>query len=684
MKKTLILEIGTEELPISIFPDVLTEMKRVFSKLIKAEGLEFNEIKTMATPRRLTLLATGIPDKQLEKEIDVIGPPYKIAFDDKDRPTKAAYGFAKKYNVSIDALIKIETKKGEYVGLKIKESGKPTLEILASLLPKYILSLSFPKSMRWYKYKIHFVRPIHWILALFDGKMIPFSLEDINSSNITFGHRFIAPQPIVVSHPKDYEPFLEKAFVIVDHLKRQNLIINLLKQAAKELNGKVIMDKDLLNWVNFLTEYPVSIIGNFDKEFLFLPEPVLITVLKQHQKCFAVKDNNDHLLPVFIAIINTPIKDFNLVRNGLERVVKARLSDARFFYEEDLKIPLSQRISKLNGIIFQERLGTVLEKVKRLKLLVSSLTETICPKKKKIILRAASLCKADLTTEMVNEFPELQGIMGGIYAREQGERKEVVKAISEHYLPIEAGGKLPETLEGAILAIADKIDTIVGCFGVGLIPTGTADPYALRRLAIGILRILLERNISLSLFELVQLSLNTYGRFDKKIKEEVLIFLKTRLFSLLQEKGYPYHIIEAVISVFDGDVPKTYKKAEALYAFSKTDKFEPLVIAYKRVYRILETEVNKPINVNIFTMPQEKALYEKYLDLSEDIKDLIEKENFYKALHMLVILKPFIDDFFDHVLVMTEDNSLRENRLALLTQLKSLFLKIADLGKIPI
>jgi len=681
--KTLLLEIGTEELPISIFPKILEDMKNILAERLKAERLNFDHIKTMATPRRLAVLVTGIPETQAEKEIDIIGPPYKVAFTADNKPTKAAFGFAKKHGVSVERLVKIKTKKGEYVGLKIKEKGKPTLEILKELLPKYILSLPFPKTMRWHKSKIHFARPIHWILAILDKDVIPFSLEEIKSNNLTFGHRFMAPNPIIISHPEEYSSVLKKVFVIIDPIEREKRIINLLEKIAQEINGSPILDKDLLNWVNFLVEYPVAVRGKFDEEFLSLPEPVLITVMKQHQKCFAIRDNNGNLLPAFIAIINISVKDILPIKIGLERVIRARLADARFFYQEDLKVPLSERIIKLKDIIFQAKLGTMAEKVERLKSLATWITESLFPEKKDIILRATILCKADLTTEMVNEFPELQGIMGGIYAKAQGENETVACAISEHYLPIEAGGTLPKTIEGAILSIIDKMDTIVGCFGIGLIPTGTADPFALRRQAIGILRILFEKNISFSLFNLIELSLKTYGKFEK-IKEKIISFFKTRLASLLQEKNYPYPIVEAVLSVFDGNVPSIFRKADALFKFSKTSQFEPLVIAYKRVYRIIQNPIDRTPQINLFQTPEEKKLYEKYIEVEQKIKRLLEKNDFLKALETLTILKPFIDNFFDHVLVMTEEKSLRNNRLALLTQIKKLFLKVADLSKIPI
>ena len=683
--KTLVLEIGTEELPLTIFPEILAQMETLFSEYLQQANLTWSKIKIMATPRRLTVMVTGLPEKQTGKEIEVIGPPYKIAFDHDGNPTKAAIGFAQKQGVSVSELTCIETPKGEYVGVKIKESDQPTEEILAKLLPDYILSLSFPKSMRWHEGKIRFSRPIHWILALLDNKIISFTIDGIKSNNITFGHRFSAPEAITISHPDQYISKLKKAFVIVEPEKRRDEIINLANKAAQGIGGRPLLDKELLNWVNFLVEYPVAIAGKFDDAFLELPSPVLITVMKHHQKYLPIQNEKQRLLPGFVAIINTPVVNIKPVQKGLERVLQARLADARFFYEKDLKTPLIDYLPQLKGVIFQADLGSVWEKVQRIQKIASWLAEKIAPEKKEAVIRAALLCKADLITEMVNEFPELQGVMGGIYAQKQGEPEAVVKAIKEHYLPIEAGGVLPQTEEGAILSIADKIDTIVGCFGVGLIPTGTSDPFALRRNSLGILRILHEKAFSLSLFELIDFGIKAYeNRFASEIKGQLIEFFKTRLTSLLLEKGYPHPVMEAVLAVFNGHVPSTFAKAHALSEFSQSLHFQPLVIAYKRVHRIITTVISTGPNPALFKEPQERALFEKYLEIKKKINTLLGKKDYYGALNTLVTLKSFIDDFFDHVMVMVEDKELRQNRLALLTQIKELFLQLADLSKIPI
>ncbi|MDL1970280.1 MAG: glycine--tRNA ligase subunit beta [Candidatus Desulfofervidaceae bacterium] len=688
MSKTLLLEIGTEELPVSIFPKILADMETLLAKKLAEAGLSYKHINPLATPRRLVVFVTGLPEKQADKVEEVIGPPYRVAFDNEGKPTKAAFGFAQKQGVSVEALQVIDTPKGQYVGVKIHETGRPTAEVLAELLPGYILSLPFPKSMRWHTGKIRFARPIHWILALLDEKTIPLSLDGIKSENVSYGHRFVTKEPIIVSHPDNYLPTLEKYNVIVDHKKREKLIVELVEKAAQATNGKPLLDADLLNWVNFLVEYPVAVAGQFDQEFLNLPEAVLITVMKHHQKYFAITDIDGHLLPAFVAVINTPVTDLDSVKTGLERVLRARLADARFFYESDLKTPLSNRVSQLKGVIFQADLGTVWEKTERLKQLCAWLAEVTLPEKKDTFVQAAFLCKADLTTEMVNEFPELQGIMGGIYAQKQGEPEEVARAISEHYLPTEAGGELPQSFAGALLSLADKIDTIIGCFGVGLTPTGTTDPFALRRQAIGIVRILNEKDIPLSLLSLIELGLKAYAdRFEAKkeeIKTQVLQFFKNRLAHLLMEKGNDYAVTEAILAVFDGDIPAAFAKAEALTTFSKSAQFEPLVIAYKRAHRIIEAPVTAPPKPELFVAPEEKSLYEKYLETKEKVEKLLVEKSYKEALETLGGLKSFIDDFFDHVMVMVDDEVLRKNRLALLTQVKQLFLKVADLSKIPI
>lgn len=533
--------------------------------------------------------------------------------------------------------------------------------------------------MRWGYSKIRFVRPIHWILAILGEEVVPFEIDGISSGRQTYGHRFLKKESLSIENKNEYIAKLKEAYVIVDQKQRAALIKKEAENEAADIDAYVLQDDALFNEVNFLIEYPVAVLGKFEEKFLELPEIVLITVMKHHQKYFAVVNEKKKLLPYFVAIINMPVKDIEPVRIGLERVLKARLEDARFFYQQDLKTSLEKRVEILKQVIFQEKLGTVWEKAQRVKKLVRTLGESICSDKVNLLERAAILCKADLTTEMVNEFPELQGIMGGIYARKKGENSEVARAISEHYLPTSAVGALPETKIGSILAIADKIDTIVGYFGIGLIPTGTADPFALRRQSIGILRIL--KKMQFSLDKLIEISLDIYG-FSTEIKEKIDYFFRQRLQYLLLDKGYPFEIADAILSVFDGNVLACFKKAEALKRFKDTKDFTPLVMAYKRVHRIIETPIYEAINPKLFEV-EERRLYEDYKEAKKKVENLIEKGDFYKAFETLSKLKAPIDRFFDHVMVMAEDPILRNNRLALLTQIKDLFLKIADLSKIP-
>jgi len=680
MARDLLLEIGTEELPISIFPEILNTLKEIIGGQLDRVGLKYRDIKVMATPRRLTIFVYDMVERQPDKVELILGPPYNLAFDEEGNPTKAAIGFAKKQAVDLKDLKAVDTKKGRYVAIEHIKEGKKAEEVLRELLPQYILSLPFKKTMRWGHSRIRFVRPIHWVLALLGKDIIPFEIDGISSGRDTYGHRFLEKGPMPIENTDEYISRLKEAHVVVDHEERKKLIKREAEREVAKIGAYILEDEALLDQINFLVEFPVAILGKFEKKFLGLPQTVLITVMKHHQKYLAVVDKEGELLPYFVAVINMPVRDIGPVRTGLERVLKARLEDARFFYEQDLKVPLKERVEALRHVIFQEKLGTVWEKVQRVRRLARALGERICPDKIESLERAATLCKADLTTEMVNEFPELQGIMGEIYARESGEEPEVAKAISEHYLPISAGGTLPKTQIGSLLAIADKIDSIVGCFGIGLIPTGEGDPFALRRQAIGVLRIL--KKISFPLGEIIEMGLNIHG-FSLEIKEKIDYFFRQRLQYLLLDEGHPFEVVDAVLSVFDGDVLACFRRVEALKRFKETEDFSPLVMAYKRVHRIIETPIYDLPEPELFEAEEEKRLYETYQKIEEEVEDLIKKGRFYEALGALSMLKVPIDKFFDHVMVMVEDHALRKNRLALLTQIKRLFLKVADLSKIP-
>ena len=465
--KELVLEIGTEEIPAGFVPQALIDFESLVKKELETDRIEFNGMKTFGTPRRLVLLIESISERQKDIEATKIGPSKQASFDSEGNPTKAAIGFAKSQSVSVESLKVIQTEKGEYVCALKKETGRPALELLSFVLPKLILSISFQKSMRWADVPIRFVRPIHWILALLGGEVIPFEVGNVRSGDVTYGHRFMHPDPIRV---KDFQSYLQKtreAFVIVDPVERKKMIEEGMVREGAEVSGRVLRDEGLLNEVNFLVEYPVALCGNFDRAFLSLPREIVIHSMKEHQRYFPVEDEHGVLLPHFVCISNTNPKDQKVVVKGNERVLKARLSDATFFFQEDLKISLENRLEQLKKVVFQAKLGTSYEKVMRFKGLALFLGERVDPKLRETIERVSLLCKADLVTGMVGEFPKLQGIVGREYARLSGEKLEVYEAIYEHYLPAFAGDRLPSHSVGDIVSIADKMDTIVGCFRGG-------------------------------------------------------------------------------------------------------------------------------------------------------------------------------------------------------------------------
>ncbi|MBP1723163.1 MAG: glycyl-tRNA synthetase, beta subunit, partial [Deltaproteobacteria bacterium] len=545
----LLLEIGTEEIPSGFIPKAMEEMQSLLEKAFQAQRIGYKDVKAMGTPRRLVLVATGVAPAQEGRIVETIGPAKRIAFDPQGNPTKAALGFARGQGIPVEELMTVRTEKGEYVCARKEEKGEETFQLLPAILPRLIASIPFPKSMRWMDLDNSFARPIHWLLALFDGKVIPFQIGNIASGNVSRGHRFMALGSFQVKDLPDYLRRLKNSFVIVNPEERRELILAEVNQAASEVSGHIFKDDGLLEIVTHLVEYPVAIRGGFGKEFLSLPREVLISAMREHQRYFSVCDSKGDLLPFFVAVSNTKPRDPRVVIRGNERVLRARLSDAQFFFMEDQKVPLIQRLEGLKKVVYHSKLGTSYEKVMRISALADFLAQRIDPSLLETVKRAALLCKGDLITGMVGEFPSLQGVMGQVYARLSGEKEEVAQAILEHYLPAAAGGALPTSQPGAILSLADKLDTITGCFGVGLIPTGTADPYALRRQTLGIINIILGRRFSLSLSELIQKSLSLLRekieRPPQEIQADVLDFFKGRLQNLLVSRGISADVVEA-------------------------------------------------------------------------------------------------------------------------------------------
>jgi glycyl-tRNA synthetase beta chain len=685
--KELLLEIGTEEIPAGFLPRALIDLGKLIRKEMEANRIDFEGVKTLGTPRRLILVIESVAEKQKDLEVKKVGPAKQAAFDGSGNPTKAAIGFARSQSVPVESLKVVETEKGEYVCAVKEEQGKPTFELLSSILPRVILLLPFQKSMRWAETAIRFARPVHWILALWGGEVIPFEIGGIKSGNVTWGHRFMHPGPIAV---EDFHSYLRKtrdAFVIVDPAERKKKIEEEMIREGASVSGRVLRDEELINEVNFLVEYPVALCGGFDEEFLSLPREILIHAMKEHQRYFPVEDDRGTLLPCFICISNIVPRDRKVVVRGNERVLRARLSDAAFFFKEDQKISLEKRVEQLRSVVFQAKLGTSYEKVMRFKELALFICKKIDPKLSDQVERASLLCKADLVTGMVGEFPKLQGIVGREYARLSGEKREVAEAIHEHYLPAFAGDRLPSSPIGDAVSIADKMDTIVGCFGVGLIPTGTADPFGLRRQALGIIRIILEKRYGLSLIELIEESGDLVKvkmeRPFSEVKKEVLDFVRTRYQYFLLDKGYPFDVIDAVLAASFDQLPDVQARIDAVKGAKESKDFESVVIGFKRAMNIIRgaSEI-KEVEPSLFSEPAEQHLYQSFLDAKERIESHLNQRDYPAAILDMTRMKGPIDEFFDRVMVMVEDEAIRNNRLGLLDKIGKLFLRIADFSKL--
>ncbi len=689
MGKELLLEIGAEEIPAGFVLHALKEITLLIRNELDANRIAHGEVKTLGTPRRLTLLVEDIAEKQEDMKREKLGPPIHMAFDDRGKPTKAALGFAKGQGLRVENLVTVKGDKGEYLCAVRKEEGKPSSSLLAEILPKVISSISFPKSMRWSTVKIRFARPIHWILALFDGEVIPFTFGGIESGNCSYGHRFMAPQAFEVRDFQTYERQIKCAFVIVDPQERRKMIAEGIAKAAKEVSGTVLSNRDLLEEVTYLVEYPTAIVGNFEREFLGLPREVVINAMQEHQRYFPIVDERGGLMPYFVSICNTRPPDMETVRRGNERVLKARLSDAKFFFEEDTKEPLDRKVEALKGVIFQAQLGSSYEKVLRFKELALSLARKFRPDLEGKVERAAMLCKADLVTGMVGEFPTLQGVVGREYAIISGEDEEVAIAISEHYLPAFAGDRLPSGPVGDFISIGDKLDTIVGCFGIGLMPTGAGDPFALRRQALGIIHIILGKGYPISLSELIRMAVELLkGKIERsheEIEADVLAFFRGRLVNLLISKGYPGDLVEAVLAVQADDLQDAHARVEALAKFKGKPEFEPLAVVFKRVANILKgVDYDLKTDPALFETPQENRLHERYLSMKERFTSLMKNGDYEGVIGALARLRVPVDEFFDHVLVMAEDKRLRGNRLSLLGKIHGLFSQVADFSRVRV
>ena len=686
MGKELLLEIGTEEIPAAFLPKAMADMDELIRKALSGERISHGEVKTLATPRRLCLCVAEVAETQEDQVIEKIGPTRKAAFDDQGNPTKAAIGFAKGQGIELAAVEIVQTDKGEYLCARKTIAGGSVADLLPSLLAKFITTIPFKKSMRWSNLEIRFARPIHWILALFGGEVIPFRLENIRSVSTSRGHRFLSPDPFPVAGYDDYLEKTRRAGVIVDPEERKRIIREEAALAAGSVAGYPLITDDLLETVAFLVECPTAVCGGFDPEYLKLPREVLTTTMMSHQKYFPVVDGGGKLLPHFITINNTPARDPSIVTRGNEKVIRARLSDARFFFEEDQKISLERRFEDLRKVVYHTLLGTSYEKVLRFRKLAALIAARIDPGLAATVDRAAVLAKADLDTQMVGEFSELQGVMGREYALLAGEEPVVAQAIYEHYLPLAAGGELPTTDVGAIVGIADKLDTITGFFAVNLIPSGTADPYALRRQALGIINVILARAYPLDLEELIQAGIDGLGDRCKRpaetIKNDVLEFFRARLENQLIAQGHPYDVVDAVLATGYSRLTETLKKLEAMEKFRYHDDFQPLAVACKRVANILKDFRNGTVRTELFQEGAEKELYRVFLEVESQATAYLSDQRYEEALTEMARLRAPVDAFFAAVMVMAKEEDIKFNRLSLLEKLASLFRRVADFSKL--
>jgi glycyl-tRNA synthetase beta chain len=690
MSKELLFEIGTEEIPSEYLPAALADLAATAKRLLGEERLAFGSVRTLATPRRLVLLAEGLAEAQEDRVRQVTGPTKAVAFDAEGNPTRAAQGFARAQGVPVEQLQVRVLEKGEYVVAVVEERGAKAVDLLPGLLVRLIGQLSFPKFMRWGNGTVRFVRPIRWLLALYGGRLLEFTVDGVPSGNKTYGHRFLSPRSARVRGFAEYLQTLEEKHVIVDQDRRRDLVVRLATEAAASVGGAPLLDPDLVETVTHLVELPTVVCGSFKPEFLALPREVVITPMRKHQRYFPVVDAGGNLLPHFVAISNTSAKDMELIREGNERVLRARLTDAEFFYREDRKIPLADRVPDLQGIVFQERLGTVLDKVDRIEALAAHLAEAMGPDTAAAAKarRAARLCKADLATTMVKEFPELQGIMGADYARLSGEEAEVARAIEEHYRPRFAGDAVAGSTLGAIVALADKLDTLSGCFGIGVTPTGAGDPFALRRAALGVVVTLLDRKLAIPLAPAVRRALALLGarcvRPAAEVEREVLEFLRGRLHTLLQERGIAADLADAALAAGIDNVPDAARRAEALMGLRKEPDFAELAVTFRRVVNILPPGFSRPVNPQQFVESAERALHGQTAGLRAEVAPMLAAGEYLRALRHIAALRPVVDMFFDEVLVMAEDANLRENRLALLAEVAQLFARIADFTRIAV
>ena len=683
-----LLEIGVEELPSRFVNMAIEQLNEKSKKLLQENEIGFEDVKVYATPRRLSLIIEGLDEKQKDIQKEVKGPSVKIAYDDDKKPTKPLLGFMKSQNITEDDLITKELKGTDYVFANISSIGRKSQEILAEIMPSLIRDINFPKNMRWGGKNIRFARPIRWIVSLLNNEVVPFDFEGIPVGNKTKGHRFLGSSDITIDEVNNYEKLLEENYVILDQNKRREIIKYESTKIAKSLGGEIHENEDLLEELTFIVEYPTPIKGSIKEKYLSLPKEVVTTTMIDHLRFTPIYSQDGELLPYFITVRNGT-KDYeDIVIAGNEKVLGARLEDAKFFYEDDISKPLVDYVENLKGVLFNDKLGSMLEKEKRDGVVAKKIAKSLSFADEAIeaLDRVSYLSKADLTTKMVIEFTELQGVMGEIYALNSGEKEIVATAIREQYLPKFAGDELPKSSVGSIFSLADKIDTIVGLFAIGEIPTGSADPFALRRSAIGIINIIRNTGWKFNLNEAIETSLYEYINdlgltFNhEEVINNIREFFFGRIKTMLQEEGIRYDIIDAVL-ISESEIYNIFEKAKELNEWFKDDRTN-FVDAYNRINNLTKNVEFTEIDENLLKEDQEKNLYNKFVETDDKFKDALSSENYKEAMDSLDDLVPSIDAFFDNVMVMAEDENLRKNRLALINSIEENIQKILKIENI--
>jgi glycyl-tRNA synthetase beta chain len=684
--RDFLFEIGTEELPPKALNSLSRALEQQISSGLKQAGLAFEASRRFATPRRLAVLVSQLRDQQADKLIDRLGPAIQAAFDGDGNPTQAAMGFAKSCGVDVAGLGRSEKGGIEKLAFSTTEQGRPTGELVPDIVRTALAQLPIPKRMRWGSSREEFVRPVHWAVMMLGNEIISTVVLGVETSHFSYGHRFHHNEAIHIENASDYEELLEEiGGIIPDFDKRKELIRRLVIEEGKKAEATTVIDELLLDEVTSLVEYPVALTGKFEEHFLEVPAEALILTMKAHQKCFYVTDDKDRLLPRFIAVSNIVSKDPSQVIEGNERVIRPRLADARFFYDTDKQRSLESRTDQLKNIVFQDRLGSVYDKSERVAKLAAAIAERI-DGDAALCSRAARLSKCDLLTSMVSEFAELQGLMGYYYALHDGEPADLANALNEQYKPRFAGDSLPESTTGTVLALADKLDSMVGIFGIGQSPTGSKDPFALRRSAIGILRIIVEKKLGLNILECIELGVAGFKDIElqKTTASEVFDFLLDRFKAWYLEEGISSEVFQSVFALKPQRPLDFHKRIIAVHNFNNLPESAALAAANKRVSNLLAKQdpaiQDLVVNQDLLQDPVEQLLFKELQAKVLEVTPMFEDGSYKDGLQSLASLKESVDTFFDEVLVMCENKSLQENRLALLQQLRNLFLQSADIS----